>query len=151
MPGFADTIDAACDAFLETCDLVPRFAADILSERLIDRSPVGNPAVWRSKPRRDYVAGGFRSNWNLGVDTIDTTLTKATNIFTVNGLEKVEGFGHRYFFSNASPQAWRIEVDGWSPTQARAGVVRVTAAEGAEILALAINMAISHQAGRAER
>jgi hypothetical protein len=147
MAGFADTIDAAIDDFFAMADRVPRLAADIVGERIIAASPVGNPASWKRPAPKDYVAGRFRSNWNVGVDAIDRTLTKSTNIFTVNGLGKVEGFGHRYFISNASPQAWRIEIDGWS-TQAPRGVIGVLPL--GDVLALAVAK-VRAGSGSAER
>lgn len=109
-----------------------------VGNRLIDRSPVGAPETWKKKPPADYKPGHFRSNWRLGVDQIDVTFADQTNVFVVNGLDRIPAnpFGHRYFLSNAAPYAWRIEVDHWS-TQAPAGVVGITAMEWPSIVMVA--------------
>lgn len=108
------------------------------SRRLISRSPIGMPETWKKKPPAGYVPGGFVSNWNLGVDRKDDTVTDATNIRAVNGLDRIptNPFGHRFYISNAQPYAWRLEMDGWSQ-QAPNGMVRITGIEFDSIVKVA--------------
>lgn len=137
MLGYADQVKAAVDGYWARAARVVIGTIEEAASRLIDRSPIGAPETWkRGKAPAGYVPGQFVSNWNLGVNGCDNSLTSATNIRVVNGLERIpaEPFGARYFISNASPQAWRIEVEGWSK-QAPSGVVGVTALEFPNIVA----------------
>ena len=37
-----------------------------LGEKVVERSPVGNPDLWQSNPPPGYVGGRFRANWQYG-------------------------------------------------------------------------------------
>lgn len=131
MLGFADTVDRTIDDYFARC---ARFAYFLIFEagtRLIRRSPVGMPEAWKKKPPANYVPGQFASNWNLGIGTADPTVTTATSIRTINGMDRfpADPFGMRFVLSNSSPQALRLEIDGWS-RQAPDGMVRLTGLEG---------------------
>lgn len=138
MGGFADTVATACDGFLSRARAMPGAVVDEAAERIIARSPIGMPETWKKKPPAGYVPGQFRSNWNLGVDSIDRTTTTQTNSFFLQGREQMpaDPFGHRFYISNAKPYAWRLEVDAWS-RQAPNGMVRLTADEFDTILQIA--------------
>lgn len=136
--GFADTVDQAVADYWERC---ARFAFFLIFEagsRLIRRSPVGMPEAWKKKPPANYVPGKFASNWNLGIGHADTTVTNATSIRTVNGMERfpADPFGKRFVLSNSSPQALRLELDHWSK-QAPEGMVRLVGLEGDDMFRIA--------------
>lgn len=135
MVGFAEKVRAAVDDYWARAALVAIGTIEEASRRLIARSPIGMPETWKRKPPKGYFPGKFVSNWNLGVGAADLTVTEARNIREVNGLDKIPAvpFGRRYVISNSSPQAMRLEVDGWS-RQAPNGMVRITGLELEDIV-----------------
>lgn len=143
MEGFADTVDQAVDHYWSKAALVAYYLVSEAGERLIRRSPIGMPERWKKKPPPGYVPGAFKSNWNLGIGQADPTVTKATNIRTVNSMDRFPSypFGQRFVLSNSSPQAMRIEIDGWSRTQAPDGVVRLTGLEFDAMFRLSVERA----------
>ena len=103
-----------------------------LAERIIKRSPVANPSTWK-KPRKGYVGGRFRNNWQASVNTINfaanespdrsgaASTTKAKRV--TDSLE----IGATFYLSNNLPYAQRLEY-GWSD-QAPSGMIRLSVAE----------------------
>ncbi len=136
--GFADTVDQAVDAYFARCARFAYFLVFEAGSRLISRSPIGMPEAWKKKPPANYVPGQFVSNWNLGIGKADPTVSKATNIRTINGMDKFpsDPFGLRFVLSNSSPQALRLELDGWS-RQAPDGMVRLTGLESPTMFKIA--------------
>lgn len=130
MEGFADTVDRTVEDYWSKAARVAYYLISEAGERLIRRSPIGMPEVWKKKPPAGYVPGAFKSNWNLGIGQADPTVTKATNNRTVNGMDRFPAypFGQRFVISNSSPQALRLELDSWS-RQAPDGMVRLTGLE----------------------
>lgn len=72
--------------------------------RVVDRTPVGDPSLWKWPAHKDYHAGTLKEAW-----TYETTGSYA----------KIE---------NTTPYAYRVEATGWS-TQAPNGMMRITALE----------------------
>jgi predicted DNA-binding transcriptional regulator AlpA len=113
-----------------------------LFSKVIKRTPVGNPTIWKSvkdgrKPPKRYAGGRARGNWqcNTGV----TTTVVATKDKDANGgatIGKVLGVmagwkpteGQTIWIGNALPYIIRLEYDAWS-SQAVAGMVRVSLLE----------------------
>ena len=135
MGAFADKVRGAIDDYWANAALVVIGTIEEASRRLIIRSPIGMPSAWKRKPPPGYVPGKFVSNWNLGIGSADRTVSEATNLREVNGLSRIpaDPFGKRYVISNSSPQAMRLEVDGWSK-QAPNGMVRLTGLEFDDIV-----------------
>ena len=104
-----------------------------VGERIIERSPVGNPSLWQSPPPAGYVGGRFRANWQHqfasppdGVlDAVDKTPATSLNR-VVASVQAAPGAGVHYLANNL-PYAHRLE-DGWS-TQAPAGMVGLAVAD----------------------
>ena len=94
------------------------------------RSPVGNPALWKSPPPAGYVGGRFRGNWQLGVGTVPAGVVARVDpggLATVTaaiGEIPTDAAGRVYFYVNNLPYAQRLE-HGYS-TQAPAGIVGLT-------------------------
>lgn len=86
------------------------------SRRIIDRTPVGDPTLWKWPAPRNYKPGTLKASWELSFK--GNLRTMANVIATIN---------------NPQPYAQRVEY-GWS-TQAPRGVVRVTLLEVNSILA----------------
>lgn len=138
MGAFADAVKSACDDFMAKAQAMPAAVVDEAAERIIARTPVGAPELWKRKPPADYKPGHLRSNWNLGVDAIDDTTRDQTNHFFLNGRDRMpaEGFGHTYYLSNSLPYAFVIEA-GEHSKQAPQGMVGITGEEFDNILQVA--------------
>lgn len=110
---------------------------------LVERSPVGDPALWASKPPKAYVPGTFKANWRGGFNAIDYTVTDDTDptgeISVVNISEKIqEQFlsGSVFYITNSLPYAIALE-DGHSK-QAPAGIVALTVLDWQGIVSSAV-------------
>lgn len=84
-------------------------ACELLYKRIVERTPVGNPAIWHPPYwPAGYVPGTLKANWKLERD------------------------GDEYIIYNDLPYAQRVE-NGWS-SQAPAGMMRVSVLEFNSIL-----------------
>ena len=118
--------------FEEKAETVIRKAAIDILGRIVERTPVGNPSLWKNAPPKGYVGGRLRGNWNVGIGYINTALRPIDKGGTetkrrgerVIGLAKPE---QDIYITNSLPYAIPVEY-GWS-SQAPAGMVRVTVAE----------------------
>lgn len=86
-------------ATLKVSEKIQEEASKELKKTLEDKSPVGNPSIWKNPPHKDYVPGAFKKSWHI--ENQDKTI----------------------FIYNDRPYAYRIET-GWS-TQAPSGVLRL--------------------------
>lgn len=136
MGAFADAVAKACDEFTTRARAMPAAVVDEASDRILDRSIVGKPALWKRPPPKDYVPGTFKSNWRLGIDMIDVTTIDEQNSFVLHGRDRMpaDPFGHRIFISNSLPYAWPLETGHSTQGQ---GMVGLTALEFDTILAIA--------------
>lgn len=108
--------------------------------RLVDRSPVGDPSLWMSKPAKDYVPGTFRANWQLGSDKEGVPSEILDKPDADGGLTKQrlleelpdDCLGKKHVYTNNLPYAIPLEL-GWS-SQAPSGVAGLTAIEVPDIL-----------------
>ncbi len=96
-------------------------------------SPVGNPALWRSKPPKGYHGGQFRRNWQLSigqpVSGIASGVDPSGAIAIAEGLLVLHGLRVPFsiaYLQNNLPYALPLE-QGHS-TQAPQGMVAVTVA-----------------------
>lgn len=139
MGAFLDAVDRGIADYWDKAAAVARETILTAGALAVHNSPVGEPSTWKGKPPKDYKPGQFRSNWNLGVDSVDRSHTSRTDVVTVNGLGSLPDrpFGHRIYISNASPQAFRIEIDHWS-RQAPNGVVTPIEGEFMELFRKAV-------------
>ncbi len=136
MGAFADAVAKSCDEFLARARAMPAAVVDEAAARILDRSIVGKPELWKNPPPKDYRPGTFKSNWRLGIDMIDVTTIDEQASFMLHGRERMppDPFGHRYFISNSVPWAWPLET-GHS-TQG-SGMIGLTALEFDAIVAAA--------------
>lgn len=106
------------------------------NNRMIMRSPVGNPDLWSSPAPSGYVGGTFKGNWMVGDGRINTSTSNQPstsrygqianyNMADINGI-KING--QTVYITNSLPYSRRLEYDEWSK-QAPMGMVRVTIAE----------------------
>lgn len=140
---FTLTLKAATERSAE--DMNERVRGFILNagERIIARSPVGNPAMWtsgfldlmKSKGRisKGYVGGRFKANWRHGFNAMaadellyrDKTGSVAVRQI-VDSLNNHPVSGIHFLYNNL-PYAWSLER-GYSK-QAPTGVVGLTVIE----------------------
>lgn len=113
--------------------VVRKVGIDMLA-RIIDRSPVGNPSLWKDPPPPGYVGGRFRGNWQVTfgaqasaeVARIDPngSATKAAGSAVLaayrSGINSI-------WLTNTVPYAQRLEYGHSS--QAPQGMARITSAE----------------------
>ena len=114
-----------------------------LSQRIIERTPVGQPSTWES-PRSappGYVGGRARANWFPTIDSPSNDTTESTS--TNESSSRITGIknqiaGNVYYLTNNLPYIRRLEYDNWSK-QAPRGMVRVTLREALRELKRAIS------------
>lgn len=113
-------------------DIQRKVAGEALA-KLVMRSPVGQPALWKSKPPAGYVGGRFRANWNVGIGSIDVTITqridKAGGATINRGLAEINGSTGEadVYLTNSLP--YSIDLEYGHSTQAPQGMVRLTTIE----------------------
>jgi hypothetical protein len=81
--------------------------------RVQERTPVGNPGLWKYPAPKNYRPGTLKASWSVSYSPITTSGVYAT-------------------ISNNEPYAYRVEF-GWS-TQAPNGMLRVTILEWPDIV-----------------
>lgn len=107
-----------------------------LLRRVVDKSPVGNPSLWKSKAPKGYIGGSFRNFWQVytGSDPGNGALpppkgTQAKPVPGATGRAALAGlvpFSTTYIV-NGLPYAKRLN-EGWSSV-APAGFVEMALAE----------------------
>lgn len=134
----SETFTLQLKAFAEKAEAnaskVVRGASIDLLSRVVMRTPVGNPDLWKSKPPKGYVGGRLRANWNVSLTTPDESTADSidkTGVATIaRGNEAIAGADGKedIWMVNALPYAIPIEY-GHSQAQAPAGMVRVSVGE----------------------
>jgi hypothetical protein len=101
---------------------------------IMDRSPVGNPSLWKGPAPFGYVGGQFRGNWQLTLNqTTDATLSRIDPTGSASlqdadrALANIKAFDSVHIQNNL-PYAIRLE-EGWSTEQAPQGMVALTVAD----------------------
>lgn len=130
MANFSASLRRETRQIRDDIDLTIRTVLFKLSERLVERSPVGNPSLWQSGAPPGYVGGHFRAQWQHGFNNApnrELSTTDASGIATTTELNRsifgspVAGI---HWIVNTAPYAQRLE-DGHS-TQAPRGIVSLT-------------------------
>jgi hypothetical protein len=115
----------------DKADLVARKVVFDLGDSVIMMTPVGNPALWKTKyPPKGYVGGRLRGNWQFAIgappdgefDTPDPSGEGSRS--SILGASAGFGIGDTGYIANNLPYATKIEY-GWS-TQAPGGMVGIT-------------------------
>jgi hypothetical protein len=138
---FADSLQAFATKTKGKLDDTVTGVVTELSSRVIHRTPVGDPKLWKNPPPKDYVPGRARGNWQLevgGMPSSETGRLDKVGEVTLGAITAripAQSAGRVYFIANLVPYGPRLE-DGWS-TQAPAGMVGLTAIEFPQIVAAA--------------
>lgn len=100
-----------------------------LFRRVVFKSPVGNPALWKnpSSAPPGYVGGKFRANWQVTVGAPSQSIIESTKVPTFGLITTKVPLGTTVWLVNNVPYAERLEF-GWS-SQAPGGVVAISIAE----------------------
>lgn len=119
--------------FMRACGMM-------LLNRVTERSPVGNPTLWKNPGMAPpgYVGGRFKSNWQVGVGTLDMSNNERPDASGAGALSR--GYARigawneaaHLYITNSMPYCRRLEYDHWS-SQAPAGMTRITAREFRQI------------------
>jgi hypothetical protein len=124
--------------------VVRKISLDMFS-RVVMRSPVGQPKLWKHPAPPGYVGGRFRNNWYVSIDTPSNESNSKPDASGEGSLGRIRGSlteihaGMRIFLTNNLPYAWRLET-GWS-TQAPSGMVGITVTEFQSIVDKAVGEA----------
>lgn len=123
---------------------VTREALILIFSRIDERTPIGDPKLWKHPAPPGYKPGLLRGSWVLGVDTLDqsrpgTRDAEGKMISVARAMLKIpnEAAGHIYYYTSSLPYTHRIEY-GWSKHQAPFGVVGVTVVEFKRLVAKAV-------------
>jgi hypothetical protein len=108
-----------------------------IGERLVEKSPVGNPSLWKNplSAPEGYVGGAFRANWQHGLNSYPLTTIDSTDNDVSARIEQgamAGRLGDSHYIVNNLPYSIRLE-DGWS-TQAPGGIVGLTVTEFGSIV-----------------
>lgn len=112
---------------------------------LVEKTPVGDGALWKHPPPKGYVGGRARANWSYQENTLAEVLDAAYLAADPSGRETIARIassipniaaGKIHFLVNRLPYIQRLE-GGWS-TQAPNGMVALTVIEFRNIVAAAV-------------
>lgn len=125
--------------FKENQQIVIKAAEKVVNEtlaemykRIIDRTPMGNPTLWKWSAPKDYQPGTLKASWQLSFggmrDQGTGQYVSTQSVVGGHGISmQVRGGANTAFIYNRQPYAERVE-NGWS-TQAPSGMMRITIAE----------------------
>ena len=121
---FLQSINAFVDKAKANSELVVKKGCIEVLQDIIRMSPVGQPAIWKSKPPKNYVGGLFRGNWQVSFDIPVTNAIDRidpTGMDTLkDGIEQIGKFTYSVksvYFTNNLPYSVALEFFGHS-TQA---------------------------------
>mgnify|MGYP003499609615 FL=1 len=104
-----------------------------MGSRVVLRTPVGNPEIWKNPAPPGYVGGAARANWQYGNGVMPSealSIIDASGSLTIAKISAgVRSFkaGSIHWIANNSPYIMPLE-EGWS-TQAPQGMRRLTILE----------------------
>jgi len=135
--GFADDIGRFAKKASALPNVVVRNVVIDVGQRVISRTPVGNPNLWQSKPPAGYVGGHARFNWMYSMNTrviqeldgIDTSPGGAATLQRLTGAVPLIPGDAVHYIQNSVPYILKLEDGTGSPGQAPNGMVAITAAE----------------------
>lgn len=90
-----------------------------VGRRLVDYSPVGDPATWKEPYwPAGYEPGHFINNWQVGIGERPTGIIEGSDPSGADSLDRLKRLsrwpaGKTFYFANNVPYAYRLEM-GWS-------------------------------------
>lgn len=134
---FSEDVKRFCVKAKGDMNVVSRQVALQLFYKVILRTPVGNPSLWKSKAAKGYVGGRARNNWNVSISPqpsagvarkADASGTAAMNRMIADLGKWNPAQSSVVWLANGLPYMSRLEYEGWS-SQAPDGMVRVSLGE----------------------
>jgi hypothetical protein len=127
---FTDDINKFAQKCGSNADLVVRKTVLDIGKSLVEKTPVGDPLYWKSKPPKGYSGGHARANWTYSVgarviqeiDGIDKSGSITNGRIMASVPQKAAGLVH--YIQNSVPYIQELE-DGHS-RQAPYGMVGLT-------------------------
>jgi hypothetical protein len=122
--------------------LVVRKVVLELGNRVVMRSPVGDPSNWQHGAPAGYTGGHFRANWQYSTSAPthgylpDIDKSGQVSIDRIRASLPEEAWGKVHYLVNNLPYGPRLET-GWSK-QAPGGMVGVTVVEFQGLMAQAV-------------
>jgi hypothetical protein len=131
---------------LEACEKTINASVKQMVERVIERTPVGNPSLWKYPAPNNYNPGTLKASWEINTSNsardVSTGRFRRLGESTANS-NSVEQWGGiklnvnttntTITIANRQPYAWRVEYGSWS-SQAPQVMLRITINEYASIL-----------------
>jgi len=114
-------------------EVVRQVSIDLLT-RIVLRTPVGNPSLWKGKPPAGYVGGRARANWAVSIGTSNHAVTdrmdKSGQPTIARGTATILSATSDapIYIMNSLSYIRPLEYEGHSK-QAPAGMARITVAE----------------------
>lgn len=132
---FAQDIQKFAQHCIDNADLVVRKTVLDIGRSLVEKTPVGNPELWKNPDNKPdgYVGGHARANWSHSIGALvnqefkEIDATGGASIDRIVGSVPVKAAGKVHYIQNSLPYMQALE-DGHS-TQAPAGIVAVTEVE----------------------
>lgn len=124
----AKTVDERANA------VVKKIVFDV-GTSLVLKTPVGDPAYWKSPPPPGYVGGRARGNWQYSLNAPnvfnDSPIDKTgqTTISRIVGEIPADATGKVHYITNSVPYIEPLENGTGSPRQAPNGMIGITIVE----------------------
>ncbi len=130
---------------LDACERTVNSTVREMVQKIIDRTPVGDPSLWHYPAPKGYKPGTLQASWEINNSNSSRDVNtgrfkkQGQSSASSNTAEQWEGIKLNINSSpvitiaNRQPYAWRVEYGSWS-TQAPTGMMRITIAEYASIL-----------------
>jgi hypothetical protein len=134
---FSDDLARITEKYKRRINMVVIKVVTNMGERLVEKSPVGNPSLWQNplSAPDGYVGGAFRANWQHGLNSYPLTTIDSTENNAEARIEQgamAGRLGDLHYIVNNLPYSIRLE-DGWS-TQSPGGMVGLTVTEFGSIV-----------------
>ena len=137
---FSDDIGKWNNKVEEAATKIFRGTSLSLFSKIVLRTPVGNPSIWKHpKAPKGYTGGRLRANWQVNINSAPTGLVEGKD---ENGGKTINGavneifrakLGDSIYFINNLPYADIVE-NGRHSKQAPQGMVKVTVAEFKQVV-----------------
>lgn len=125
----------------EKAERVFRGLALSLFSKVIERTPVGNPDIWKGSAPKGYVGGTLRGNWGVRINSAPDRILKTVDKTGSKTKRKVETavaklkLGQSIYLVNNLPYAQAVE-HGHSTKQAPRGMVAITVRSFKRLIAI---------------
>lgn len=125
---------------LEACEKTINTSIREMGEKLIERTPLGDPSLWHYPAPKGYHPGTLRASWEFNTRGVgrdvktgkfksqSNTTGNESNLEQWAGIKLQTPAPQAVTIANRQPYAWRVEYGSWS-TQAPQGMLRITLLE----------------------